>query len=217
MSVQQPALKMQAWIDGIGFIAPGMPDWAVARAVLRGEQPYVAAPSVLPVPTLLPSAERRRASRVIKLSLALAGKPWPMPGQMPPDLFSALRVPMATTATPCASNWPLTTGSSSHALSQFGAQRRRRIFGHCHTLHGAVEVVGAFSPGGAGLLDAMAQVADGRAAVAGGLSQPLFAKTGHPRSRRGPGAERTTQPQRQGRGLPVAHARSRRRHVRRVT
>ena len=36
MSAQQPPLKMQAWIDGIGFIAPGMPDWATASAVLRG-------------------------------------------------------------------------------------------------------------------------------------------------------------------------------------
>jgi hypothetical protein len=62
---------LQAWIDGIGFIAPGMPDWASAAAVLRGELPYASAPSVLPVPTLLPSAERRRASRVIKLSLGL--------------------------------------------------------------------------------------------------------------------------------------------------
>ena len=63
--------QLQAWIEGIGFIAPGMPDWATAQAVLRGEQPFVSAPSVLPPPALLPPAERRRASRVIKLSLAL--------------------------------------------------------------------------------------------------------------------------------------------------
>ena len=56
---------LTAWISGIGLIAPGLPDWPSARAVLRGEQPWVAAPSVLPAPAILPPAERRRASRVI--------------------------------------------------------------------------------------------------------------------------------------------------------
>ncbi|MGE5319608.1 MAG: hypothetical protein ACM3KD_05460, partial [Hyphomicrobiaceae bacterium] len=62
---------LSAWIEGIGLIAPGLPDWPTARAVLRGEQPYAAAPSVLPAPTLLPPAERRRASRVVKTALAV--------------------------------------------------------------------------------------------------------------------------------------------------
>ena len=62
---------LTAWIEGIGFLAPGLPDWPTARAVLRGEQPYLAAPSVLPAPAILPPAERRRASRVVKLTLAI--------------------------------------------------------------------------------------------------------------------------------------------------
>lgn len=62
---------LTAWIEGIGFLAPGLPDWPTARAVLRGEQAYVAAPSILPVPAILPPAERRRASRVVKLTLAI--------------------------------------------------------------------------------------------------------------------------------------------------
>lgn len=66
---QAASQTLTAWIDGIGLIAPGLPDWATASAVLRGEQALVAAPTVLPVPTSLPSAERRRASRVIKLTL----------------------------------------------------------------------------------------------------------------------------------------------------
>ncbi len=64
-------LPMHAWIDGIGVIAPGLPDWAHARAVLRGERNFEIAPSILPKPDLLPTAERRRASRVVKLSLGL--------------------------------------------------------------------------------------------------------------------------------------------------
>lgn len=62
---------LTAWISGIGLIAPGLPDWPSARAVLRGEQAWVSAPSVLPAPGLLPPAERRRASRVIKLTLGI--------------------------------------------------------------------------------------------------------------------------------------------------
>ncbi len=62
---------LTAWINGVGLIAPGLPDWPSARAVLRGEQAWVSAPSVLPAPALLPPAERRRASRVIKLALGI--------------------------------------------------------------------------------------------------------------------------------------------------
>jgi hypothetical protein len=62
---------LTAWIEGIGFLAPGLPDWPTARAVLRGETPLTAAPSVLPAPSILPPAERRRASRVVKLTLAV--------------------------------------------------------------------------------------------------------------------------------------------------
>ena len=66
-----PNAPLTAWIEGIGCIAPGLPDWPSARAVLRGEQPLLPAPSLLPTPTLLPPAERRRASRVVKVALAV--------------------------------------------------------------------------------------------------------------------------------------------------
>ncbi len=62
---------LTAWIEGIGFIAPGMPDWPTACAILRGEQAWENASSVLPAPAILPPAERRRASRVVKLTLAV--------------------------------------------------------------------------------------------------------------------------------------------------
>lgn len=62
---------LSAWIEGIGFLAPGLPDWPTARSVLRGEQPLSPASSILPTPAILPAAERRRASRVVKLTLAI--------------------------------------------------------------------------------------------------------------------------------------------------
>ena len=64
-------IPLAAWIEGIGFLAPGLPNWPVTRAVLRGEQPFTAAASVLPAPTILPPAESRRASRIVKLTLAV--------------------------------------------------------------------------------------------------------------------------------------------------
>ena len=65
------ASALTAWIEGIGFLAPGLPDWPSARAVLRDEAALTAAASILPAPSLLPAAERRRASRVVKLALAV--------------------------------------------------------------------------------------------------------------------------------------------------
>ena len=61
---------LRAWIDGIGVLGPGLHDWRQARAVLRGDAPYVPAATVLPTPAALPPAERRRASAVVRLCLA---------------------------------------------------------------------------------------------------------------------------------------------------
>jgi hypothetical protein len=62
---------LHAWIDGIGLICPGLPSWQEGCAVLAGEADYQPAASVLPVPSILPPAERRRASRIVRLSLAI--------------------------------------------------------------------------------------------------------------------------------------------------
>ena len=62
---------LTAWIEGVGFIAPGLPDWASACAVFCEKTALTAAASILPVPGILPPAERRRASRVVKLALAI--------------------------------------------------------------------------------------------------------------------------------------------------
>ncbi len=59
------------WLHGLSLIAPGLIDWPQAAAVLRGEQAWAPAASVLPPADALPAAERRRASRVVRLALAL--------------------------------------------------------------------------------------------------------------------------------------------------
>jgi len=67
--MSQPS-ALTAWIEGVGLIAPGLPDWASGAEVLAGRAAYAPAPSVLPAPALLPAAERRRASRVVRVALA---------------------------------------------------------------------------------------------------------------------------------------------------
>jgi hypothetical protein len=180
---------MQAWIDGIGFIAPGMPDWATASAVLRGDQAYVSAPSVLPVPTLLPSAERRRASRVIKLSLGL--------GLEAVANASADASTLATVFSASGAD-----GHNCHALCEQLATEDRQISPtrFHNSVHNAAagywgiatrcmapcQVIGAFDASlGAGLLDAIAQVVcTGEpvllVAYDSEYPQPLFAKRDTP-------------------------------------
>ena len=60
-------------IEGIGFWAPGWPDWNAARAGLRGEgqaDPAVVKPS----PTSLAAAERRRAPLPVLLACEIAAQ-----------------------------------------------------------------------------------------------------------------------------------------------
>lgn len=70
-NTMRSAPVLTSWIQGVGLIAPGLTDWPSAVPILKGSAPYSPSPSVLPAPVILPSAERRRASRVVKLALAL--------------------------------------------------------------------------------------------------------------------------------------------------
>jgi hypothetical protein len=65
-------MKLSAYLDGIGVLGPGMSNWPECARILGGERAYLAAPTVLPVPAMLPPAERRRTGRVVKLALAIA-------------------------------------------------------------------------------------------------------------------------------------------------
>ena len=180
---------LQAWIEGIGFIAPGLPDWPSARAVLRGEQAFVHAPSVLPVPTLLPPAERRRASRVIKVALGIG-------------LEAVAHAHADVTALATVFSASGADGHNCHALCEQLATDDRQISPtrFHNSVHNAAagywgiatrcmapcQVIGAFDASfGAGLLDAMAQVMCSKAPVLlvaydSEYPQPLFAKRDTP-------------------------------------
>jgi hypothetical protein len=61
-------------IEGLGLLGPGLPDWSTAAAVLTGELPYAPARTALPVPDALPVTERRRAGRLIRLALTIGAE-----------------------------------------------------------------------------------------------------------------------------------------------
>jgi hypothetical protein len=62
---------LTAWIEGIGFLAPGCRTGRWRAPCCAANDRTRQRPPCLPVPSILPSAERRRASRVVKLALAL--------------------------------------------------------------------------------------------------------------------------------------------------
>src|SRR5499427_1441797 len=62
---------LQASIEGIGVLGPGLPDWPVTARVLTAAAPWAPAPTVLPAAVRLPSAERRRTGTVVRLTLAV--------------------------------------------------------------------------------------------------------------------------------------------------
>ncbi|GAB3628854.1 hypothetical protein PTE30175_00583 [Pandoraea terrae] len=59
------------YLDGVAALGPGFDNWPMLAAQLRGEQPWQAAPTQLPAPQGLPSAERRRVGKPVRLALAL--------------------------------------------------------------------------------------------------------------------------------------------------
>lgn len=64
-------MRLSACIDGVGLLGPGIRDWSQGAQILRGEIPYTSAPTVLPQPERLPSAERRRTGTIVRLALAV--------------------------------------------------------------------------------------------------------------------------------------------------
>jgi len=85
-------IALSAGIEGIGLLGPGLPDWPTTAAVLAGTNPYRPARTLLRAPAALPSAERRRAGRVIQLALAIGAEAVAHAGRDPrvlPSVFAS--------------------------------------------------------------------------------------------------------------------------------
>jgi hypothetical protein len=81
-------MRLSTYVSGLGILGPGLSSWPEAAAVLSGQQAYRPAPTVLPMPTILPAAERRRIGRVVKLALAVALEATSQAGENPAELAS---------------------------------------------------------------------------------------------------------------------------------
>ena len=66
------ATPITVFVEGIGLLGPGLPNWAQGRLQLNGSLPYQAARCILPLPMALPPAERRRSGAVVRVALAVA-------------------------------------------------------------------------------------------------------------------------------------------------
>lgn len=65
-------MSLGAYVDGVGVLGPGLPDWREAARIFREAGAYRPTESELPVPSILPVAERRRTGRLVRLALAVA-------------------------------------------------------------------------------------------------------------------------------------------------
>ncbi len=81
-------MSLSAYVSGLGILGPGLSNWPEAAAVLAGRAAYAPAPAVLPAPTHLAPAERRRTGRVVKLALAIAIEATAQAGEDPAQLAS---------------------------------------------------------------------------------------------------------------------------------
>ena len=153
---------LSAYIEGIGLLGPGLESWPAGRSILAGEAPYVPQPTVLPPPATLPPSERRRASRAIKLALAIGH-----------EAIAAANLDPAMLATVFSSS--AGDGFNCHEICQTLASNDRQLSptrfhnsvhnapaGYWSIASGAMassSVICAFDASfGAGLLEALAQV-----------------------------------------------------------
>jgi hypothetical protein len=154
--------QLTAYIEGIGILGPGLTDWPCARLILAGEQPYLSSKTVIPAPELLPAAERRRASDIVKLTLATS-------------LEAIAASGLAAASLPSVFSFSNGDGLNCHTICEMLASDDRQISptrfhnsvhnaaaGYWSIATGAMassSVLCAFDASfGAGLLDALTQV-----------------------------------------------------------
>ncbi len=78
--------QLSACVRGIGLLGPGFDDWTSGVSVLAGVAPYIPRATVLPVPSGLPAAERRRTGTVVRLALAIGFEAASRAGANPAEL-----------------------------------------------------------------------------------------------------------------------------------
>ncbi|MDO5623733.1 MAG: beta-ketoacyl synthase chain length factor [Pseudomonadota bacterium] len=163
------APHLSAWVEGVGIVAPGLADAQQARAVLRGEQAHALSPTALPAPELLPAAERRRASRIVKAALAAGLQACRMAGREPASLANVFASSGGDGHNCHALCAQLASGDTRISPTRFHNSVHNAASGYWSIATGATpaaQVLGAHDGSfAAGLLEAMTQVATSGAPV----------------------------------------------------
>ena len=108
------AAPLTAYIEGIGILGPGFSDWPSAAAILSGAAAYNASRTVVPAPTSLPPAERRRTGTVVKLALAIGFE-------------ATMRARIDTSTLPTVFTSSGGDGDNCHAICQVLASSDRQL------------------------------------------------------------------------------------------
>lgn len=160
--------KLSAYIEGVALTGPGLSDWKQAQAVLRGQLAYQPQPTRLSPPLRLPPAERRRCGAIVKLSLEVGLEAAAHAGREAADLNTVFAAAGAD-------------GNNCHEICQMLASDDRQISPtrFHNSVHNAAAGYWGIATGatasasvicahdasfGAGLLEAMVQLACGQAA-----------------------------------------------------
>jgi hypothetical protein len=158
---------LTGYIEGIGLLGPGFTGWQAGIAVLAGREPYLHAKTVLPAPASLPPAERRRCGPIVKLSLAVGQQAAAHAGRDAaslPTVFSASGGDGGNCHEICAM---LASDDRLISPTRFHNSVHNAAAGYWSIATGAMassSVLCAYDASfGAGLLEALAQVAVERA------------------------------------------------------
>jgi len=161
-------MNLQARIEGIGFWAPGLPDWIHAQRHARGEAPLADTPA-RPAPRLLAPNERRRAPDSVAVALEVALAACEAAGRDPsslPSVFASTHGDLAITDYMCR-----TLASEPQAMSptRFHNSVHNAAAGYWTIGAGAMAPATAISAYRAsfalGLVEALALLAEGSEAV----------------------------------------------------
>jgi len=164
---------LTAYVNGISLIGPGLIDWTNSVAILTESCTYQSQPTLIPVPTILPAAERRRSGDLVKLTLAVGSEAAASAGEQAANLA-------------CVYTSSSGDGKNCHEICKTLASDDRQISptrfhnsvhnaaaGYWSIATGArtpISVLCAYDASfGAGLLEAMTQV------IADGVSTLLIA------------------------------------------
>ncbi|HEY9097766.1 MAG TPA: beta-ketoacyl synthase chain length factor [Thiobacillus sp.] len=165
-----PNTILTAWIEGVGLLGPGLPDWPTGQIILSGDTAYAPTPITAPPPQGLPPAERRRAGVSVKVALAVAQEAIAM-GQLDARQLSTVFASSGADGDNCDAICAVLASDDRHiSPTRFHNSVHNAPAGYWGIASGAMTpatVLCVYDDGfGAGLLEALTQVSvEGRTAL----------------------------------------------------